>query len=267
MSDCLMEFRENIDAVPTPDPQQSVVLTAEVSPETHQPVPVFMGFSPAKVKQAAVMAPPVASCAVPTTENHNVAAACVYMGLFMLSRAVAGQPQQATYPMPWWVDDDDGVLLEDQLDAFDFLPPQSVQGQAAIARSGEDGWALQPLAHIDKLTICDKDGRDDPSGWDLRCPKNSEPTVHCRLHRNGSSNILVHEMSNVMVLTVARLRCSTHGSDFLITNEAVFKQLLEKGIRTMPQMVILSMRSVITRRAYEYGPHALTSPVLLHALP
>ena len=64
-----LEMRADVD-ISTPGPKQPSIPVASAQDmhmacsEAQRRVPVFMGFSPAKVKPSAVMAPPVPSCAV-----------------------------------------------------------------------------------------------------------------------------------------------------------------------------------------------------------
>ena len=126
--------------------------------------------------------------------------------------------------------------------------------QPARAQDCEDGWALQPLALKQELKVCDENGQNDPSGWGLCCPKQSKAGGECLLRRNGHGDILVHDVAHIVVLTVARLKCTAHGSDFMVTNQMVFQQIMDKGLRVLPQLMVLSQQTVVTCHAYMCAP-------------
>jgi hypothetical protein len=142
---------------------------------------------------------------------------------------------------------DDSSGEEDDAGAPDVQP----EPQAGRCRDSEAAWAFDPLATDATLVLSDSHGKDDSCAW-LHCPM-AHSSQECTLQRAGMVVVTVLDVATLMSLKVQRYHCVTHSKYFLVTNPSVFKQLKALQIRTRPEIIPITKKSIVTAAAYECG--------------
>lgn len=137
----------------------------------------------------------------------------------------------------------DNAGLEDHLDEFDVHKP--VQPRAPRAANARDAGQLSisTLVEVQDLITVDDQGMEDPTAW-FKCPVCREG--ECKIQRAGTSEpVVAHGTNNITLLRVKRYTCATSKISFSAVSPEYFKQLEAKHVKTFPEVVVITRKTVL----------------------